>query len=707
MHRVRMLRHFGIKPYLVFDGDYLPSKAGTEEARAKSRDEKKKLAMDLLKAGKTSLATQEFQKCIDITPEMASALIQQLKKLDVPYVVAPYEADAQLVYLERKGLIDGIISDDSDLLVFGAKRLLTKLDRYGNCMEINRRDFCACREVSLTGWTDQDFRRMAILSGCDYLDGLPSVGLKTAYRMLRKSKTPERVVKMLQFQGKRVSENYLVQFYQAELTFLHQWVFCPEIQDLVHLTALDGTRTAEEMPYIGSYVEKELSRAIALGDMNPITKQPIAITSTPSKRRHSETTSHTAPAPAPSKPIRSYFDKRQGRIPMGAMDPNCFSVDPQRVAQLTDGGLVPRVFPLPRPYLPEATEPARPGARNRSPKRTSPRLQRRRTEPISSMLSKMGSTPSKTEDNKAGTQSSPIVTPKTDSQPRPSKKARLCEDQEEDESPKQSKFFSASKPRRSPRKAKSEAYLLSDDSIDQALMALPDVDGFQSPPKSRRSISVFEEKAAAAPEASQGTSQQMSQETASTSQTDPPSFSQQSSGLEAMVSPDSFSMPPPKSTTSFSLAADTPSRSTLKRFSYSSISSVTPASSATSRRSSIFSAASTPSTAPSTAASRPTPLQRLGARAINVSASPKPRVVSNPKSKYGALSLPGVSLNPSLVPLPKVDLQEVEDLNRPMGGGGSEDQIIPDSDGEADPEDDMEAGPPSRLDLSRFSFNRV
>src|SRR4029434_6552082 len=100
-------------------------------------------------------------------------------------------------------------------------------------------------------------------SGCDYLDGLPSVGLKTAYRMLRKTKAPERVVRMLQFQGKRISENYLTQFYQAELTFMHPWVFCPNKKQLVHLTDLDGTRTAEEMPFIGAFVEPEVARAVA------------------------------------------------------------------------------------------------------------------------------------------------------------------------------------------------------------------------------------------------------------------------------------------------------------------------------------------------------------------------------------------------------------------------------------------------------------
>jgi exonuclease-1 len=34
---------------------------------------------------------------------------------------------------------------------------------------------------------------MAILSGCDYLDSIPGMGLKTAYRLVRQYKTVERV----------------------------------------------------------------------------------------------------------------------------------------------------------------------------------------------------------------------------------------------------------------------------------------------------------------------------------------------------------------------------------------------------------------------------------------------------------------------------------------------------------------------------------
>ncbi|KAF5023875.1 hypothetical protein F66182_4079 [Fusarium sp. NRRL 66182] len=686
MTRVRMLRHFGVIPYMVFDGDFLPSKAATEDSRAKKRDEKKKVAMELLRAGKPAQATQEFQKCIDITPEMASALIQLLKKLDIPYVVAPYEADAQLVYLERQGLINGIISDDSDLLVFGAKKLLTKLDQYGNCIEINRKDFCACREVSLTGWSDTEFRRMAIMSGCDYLDGLPGVGLKTAYRMLRKTKAPERIVRMIQFQGKRVSENYLTQFYQAELTFLHQWVFCPTKRELVHLTDLDGTRTADEMPFIGAFVEPEVARAIARGDMNPITKTLIAGPTTPSKRRHSQLATGAVDQPPPNmKPISSYF-KGHNRIPMGEMDPNCFEVDPQRVSHITGGGLVPRVFPLPRPYLDETSQPALSNSRrseaNRT--RTSTRLHRRRTEPISNMLDRFANSPTATRRTSSqGTEPNSAAAPFTDPANRPPKKARLCDETEAGHSevlPEKSRFFPAPKTRKSPRRTRSDAYLLSDDSLDEALLALPDFEGWKAADKSKRRVSVFEEKE--------------SQETAMTADSQ-----SQLSFVKDETPMSSFddSMPPPSSAVPLSQtsSASTPARPDIRKFSYSKL-TTTPAST-TSQRSSDFSVASTPSTAPSSTASRMTPLQRLGARALSGSMSPK---LPKPRKSLDSQFLSGVPVNPAFVPLPKVDLEEVAELNQ----CGSEDQIIPASDEEVEDEDEIDLPPPKKLNLSRFAF---
>lgn len=48
--------------------------------------------------------------------------------MNVRYVVAPYEADAQLAYLYKKRIIDVVITEDSDLLVFGVKKAFFKMD---------------------------------------------------------------------------------------------------------------------------------------------------------------------------------------------------------------------------------------------------------------------------------------------------------------------------------------------------------------------------------------------------------------------------------------------------------------------------------------------------------------------------------------------------------------------------------------------------
>lgn len=76
MHRVRMLRYFGIEPYIVFDGGPLPAKRGTEAERRKKRAEHRAKGKALVAQGKESLARDSFIKCIDVTPQMAFQLIK-------------------------------------------------------------------------------------------------------------------------------------------------------------------------------------------------------------------------------------------------------------------------------------------------------------------------------------------------------------------------------------------------------------------------------------------------------------------------------------------------------------------------------------------------------------------------------------------------------------------------------------------------------
>jgi exonuclease-1 len=475
MHRVRMLQHFGITPYIVFDGDYLPSKAVTEAGRAKRREESRTAGLELHRLGRVSQAHLELQKAVDVSPEMARQLIDELKRLDVQFVVAPYEADVQLAFLEREGHISAIISEDSDMLVFGAHCLLTKLDQYGDCVEINRRDFTACREISLVGWSEADFRTMAILSGCDYLASITKMGLKTAYRLTRKHKTIDRIIRSLQFDGQfRVPNGYLEAFRQAELTFLHQWVFCPRRQMLVMNTELGDEAEEADLSFLGEPVPQEVAIGVAAGRLNPITKkaleprnQPLPITPWNNKLKNGRALStgdiQTIDNMKGSKSIDSFFKSK--RTPLSELDPNSFTPSPhqQRTLEQNAGAIWSS-----SPLVEQST------------------IRRSTVNTTVQQSSTGGSGPREIWRRSIGSNVA------VGSSARPKKRVRLCSDQSEKGTEKssayeeiaKSKFFVSSAPepspttRKSPSRRKSrktDIYIFSDDSIEDDLALLPDV----------------------------------------------------------------------------------------------------------------------------------------------------------------------------------------------------------------------------------------
>lgn len=558
MNKVRMLVHFGITPYLVFDGDYLPSKSGTEKERAAKRKESKRLGLELLKVGKTSQAHLELQKAVDVTPEMARQLIEELKHHNIHYVVAPYEADSQMVYLERKGIISGILSEDSDLLVFGAKCLITKLDKYGECVEVNRNHFTACREISLVGWSDADFRRMAILSGCDYLPSIGKMGLKTAHRMLRKHKTVEKLVRAAQFDGQfKVPAGYLESFTKAESTFLYQWVFCPVTKQLVHLTPLEPGIDVADMPYIGKHVPADLAVGVANGNLHPHTKQPLPVQTKDRSHTKPLRPARRAPAPAQTpdakgtKPIDTFLKPK--RTPLAELDPNSFTPSPSQQTLLeqrqSSGGwaavLAPPNHPLQRS----------------SSLRTAPPPARRA---ISDSATRQRSAPN------------------------PSKRQRLCSDnffgislELSQNATERSKFFSAGpepspslrRDRKGRRKSGLEFELHSDDSIGDAIAEIADLEEMS---QSRKKLAIFKDDSFATKVDSQYTSFSKSQSTDSQTSIFSKGSSKQSQEVAGTITPASSCGSPLPETADggvFSSTLSTQVKDFRSRYSYHTTSS--------------------------------------------------------------------------------------------------------------------------------------
>ncbi|NXG49651.1 EXO1 Exonuclease, partial [Psilopogon haemacephalus] len=301
MKLVDMLLSFGIKPILVFDGCTLPSKKEVEKARREKRQASLLKGKQLLQEGKLSEARECFGRSINVTHVMAREVIKAARARGVDCIVAPYEADAQLAYLNKTGMVHAIITEDSDLLAFGCKKVFLKIDKFGNGLEIDQARLGNCKQLGNV-FTEEKFRYMCILSGCDYLSSIHGIGLAKACKLLKLANNPD-IIKVIKKIGQylkmniTVPEEYIQGFTRANNTFLYQLVFDPVNRKLVPLNPYGDDIDPEMLVYAGRHFGDSTAFQIAIGNIdidtmeqidnyNPDTAQPVQQRSSGWNDRH-------------------------------------------------------------------------------------------------------------------------------------------------------------------------------------------------------------------------------------------------------------------------------------------------------------------------------------------------------------------------------------------------------------------------------------
>ncbi|KAJ5846770.1 hypothetical protein N7534_010439 [Penicillium rubens] len=116
----------------------------------------------------------------EVTTIMINECQQLLTLFGLPYITAPMEAEAQCAKLVSLGLVDGIVTDDSDIFLFGGTRVYKNM--------FNQSKFVECY---LTSDLEKEYalHRQKLISfahllGSDYTKGIPGIGPVTALEIL-------------------------------------------------------------------------------------------------------------------------------------------------------------------------------------------------------------------------------------------------------------------------------------------------------------------------------------------------------------------------------------------------------------------------------------------------------------------------------------------------------------------------------------------
>ncbi|KAG0318890.1 DNA repair protein rad2 [Dissophora globulifera] len=117
----------------------------------------------------------------DLTEGMVAETQVLLRLFGIPYLVAPMEAEAQCADLQLRGVVDGILTEDSDVFLFGGARVFKNMfreEKFVECylMSDVERDLGVGRERLVA---------LAYLLGSDYTTGIKGVGLITAMEIIR------------------------------------------------------------------------------------------------------------------------------------------------------------------------------------------------------------------------------------------------------------------------------------------------------------------------------------------------------------------------------------------------------------------------------------------------------------------------------------------------------------------------------------------
>jgi 5'-3' exonuclease len=245
----------------VFDGRDHPMKLASQERVTKRlalEEELQKLIADADPSDRARVE-QLWKLTVYVREDVVALVLELACEMNIGCVGSPFEADWQLVHLERQGIIDAIITVDSDLIVLGGQDIAFRCNDKAQFIRYQQTDAevrgILERELG-SACTADDLIFFSSFLGNDYIHSPYSCGLAWVRSIIKSwlTATPQRRDAMLTGYEQLPKDDtgvkykgYAAQFKQSVALFKYSPVLH------VVATADNDTRTPKELFAAGDY----------------------------------------------------------------------------------------------------------------------------------------------------------------------------------------------------------------------------------------------------------------------------------------------------------------------------------------------------------------------------------------------------------------------------------------------------------------------
>jgi 5'-3' exonuclease len=109
--------------------------------------------------------------------------------LKIPFYIAPTEAEKMCSKLCIDGVVDAVLTEDTDVIAYASPVFLSKIDTFkGTCQELIHSQILERLELD-----NNEFLDLCIMCGTDYNKNLPKIGAISAYKKIRVHRNIENI----------------------------------------------------------------------------------------------------------------------------------------------------------------------------------------------------------------------------------------------------------------------------------------------------------------------------------------------------------------------------------------------------------------------------------------------------------------------------------------------------------------------------------